>query len=94
MKRVWERAKRYLFPSWRWTPPLAAVSAAGLYLVFTQGLEDTPLAYAVYLLSAYGLTAAVGLAVRAGRRVWQWVRSIPLAERWLEDEYFRVWAGR
>lgn len=57
------------------------------------GLESVPLAYAVYLLSAYGLTAAAGLAVRAGRRVWQWVRSIPLAERWLEDEYFRVWAG-
>ena len=93
MKRVWERARRYLFPCWRWTLPLAAVSAAGLYLVFTRGLESAPLAYAVYLLSAYGLTAAAGLAVRAGRRVWQWVRSIPLAVRWLEDEYFRVWAG-
>ena len=66
MKRVWERARRYLFPCWRWTLPLAAVSAAGLYLVFTRGLESTPLAYAVYLLSACGLTAAVGLAVRAG----------------------------
>lgn len=93
MRQVWERVKKLLFPSWRWTLPLAAVSAAGLYLVFTRGLESVPLAYAVYLLSAYGLTAAAGLAVRAGRRVWQWVRSIPLAERWLEDEYFRVWAG-
>lgn len=93
MKQFWDKMKKILFPRWWITLPLAAVSGAGLFLVFGRGLEGMPLAYGVYLLSFYALVAAVGLVVRICRPVWRWMRSFPLALRWLEDEYFRVCAG-
>ena len=93
MRQGLDKIKRWLFPPWWATLPLAAVSAAALYLTFTRGLEETALAYAAYLLSAYALAAAVGLTVRACRPLWRRVRAIPLVVRWREDAYFRVWAG-
>ena len=57
MRQGLDKIKRWLFPPWWATLPLAAVSAAALYLTFTRGLEETALAYAAYLLSAYALKA-------------------------------------
>ena len=93
MGALWGKIKKWLFPRWQFTLPLAAVSGAGLFLVFGRGLEGTALAYGVYLLSFYALVAAAGLAVRICRPVWRRLRAVPLARRWLEDAYFRVWAG-
>lgn len=93
MNGYWAIVKKWLFPGWKVTLPLAAVSAAALYAVFTRGLEGTPLAYAAYLVSFYALVAATGLAVRVCRPAWRWICGIPLVARWRSDEYFRVRLG-
>lgn len=49
--------------------PLAVLSAAALAAVFTLGLEDTAMAYASYVLSAYSL-AAVTLHLITEARRW------------------------
>lgn len=49
--------------------PLAVLSAAALAAVFTLGLEDTAIAYASYVLSAYSL-AAVTLHLITEARRW------------------------
>ena len=49
--------------------PLAVLSAAALAAVFTLGLEDTAIAYASYVLSAYSL-AAVTLHLITEERRW------------------------
>ena len=76
MNGYWAIVKKWLFPGWKVTLPLAAVSAAALYAVFTCGLEGTPLAYAAYLVSFYALVAATGLAVRVCRPAWRWICGI------------------
>ncbi len=93
MKQLWEKGKKWLFPRWYLTLPLVLVSACGLYLVFTRGLEETPLAYVSYLLSAYVLTAAIGALVRFCRPLWRRICAVPLAARWMSDDYFRVRVG-
>lgn len=90
VERVWKIIKRWLFPSWWAVLLLAVAGAAGLYLVFGRGMEGTPLAYAVYLLSFYALVAVVGLAVRICRPAWRRLCAVPLVARWREDSYFRV----
>ena len=92
-KRVWAGVKRWLFPGWGITLLLAAAGGALLALVFVRRLEETPLAYGAYLLSAYALTALVGAVARSWRPVWDRICALPLAERWLADPRFRVRIG-
>ena len=93
MRRFWEAAKQYLFPGWKAALPLAVLAAAALLLVFARGLDGTPAAYAVYLLSAYALTAVTTAAVRGGRAAWRRICAVPLVVRWREDAYWRVRMG-
>lgn len=90
MKQLLDIAKKLLYPGWKWTLVLAAAGGAGLYLVFSRGLEESPLAYGVYLLSFYALVAVVGLATRVCPPVWRRISSVPLVARWRSDDYFRV----
>ena len=92
-KQGWSRVKRWLFPGWGVTLLLAATGCALLALVFVRRLEETPLAYGAYLLSAYALTALVGAVARSWRPVWDRICALPLAERWLADPRFRVRIG-
>ena len=92
-KRVWAGVKRWLFPGWGITLLLAAAGGALLALVFVRRLEETPLAYGAYLLSAYALTALMGAVARSWRPVWDRIRALPLAERWLAVPRFRVRIG-
>ena len=94
MGRFLEIVKRCLFPGWRWGLALALVSAAGLFWVFSRGLEGTAVSYAVYPLSAYALTVVAAAAVRACRTVWRRLQeAVPLVARWRRDDYFRVRLG-
>ena len=92
-KQGWSRVKRWLFPGWGVTLLLAATGCALLARVFVRRLEETPLAYGAYLLSAYALTALVGAVARSWRPVWDRICALPLAERWLADPRFRVRIG-
>lgn len=97
MKRFWKtgwmKMRRWLFPNWKLAVPLALVSAATLFVIFTQGYEETPPAYAAYLLSCYALVAICGVAARALQPLWRWVTAIPLVAHWRADVYFRVRTG-
>lgn len=90
MRRCWESMKKYLFPGWKWALPLAIVSAAALVYVFAYGLQESPIAYAIYPVSFYALIACSEAAYRTGRSVWRRVSAVPLVERWRQDGYFRV----
>ena len=68
MERAWGTVKKWLFPGWKGAVPLTVLGAGGLYLVFGRGLEETPLAYAAYILSCYALVAVTEAAVRSLRR--------------------------
>lgn len=57
MQRIWKTAKKILFPGWKIALPLAAVSAGALVYVFVCGLQESPVAYAVYPVSFYALIA-------------------------------------
>ena len=93
MRRMWEIVKRWLFPGWPLALSLAAVRAAALIWVFSQGYEGTPISYAIYLLSCYGLIAGTGAVVRTGQAVWRRVAAIPLVQRWRADPRWRVRVG-
>lgn len=93
MKRAWAAAKTWLFPGWKGALPLAILGGAGLYLVFGRGLEESPLAYAVYILSCYATVAVSEAAVRSCRTAWRQLNGIPLVARWRGDANFRVRMG-
>ena len=69
MERLLRITNKLLRPRLVLLAPLAVLSAAALAAVFTLGLEDTAMAYASYVLSAYSL-AAVTLRLITGARRW------------------------
>ena len=90
MKRIVEMGNKVLSPGWKWLVPLAAVSAALLFHVFTRGLQDTPIAYGTYTLSFYTTVVGTMALVREGRRLWMRLQAVPLAAHYSQDAYFRV----
>lgn len=85
------------WPGWKkifFLPPLVTVllmllSGGGLWLVFANGLEMSPVAYVVYVLSAYTLTVLAvdlpGLVVK----ILQLVHAHPAVEKILKDKELR-----
>lgn len=69
MERLLRITNKLLRPRLVLLAPLAVLSAAALAAVFTLGLEDTTMAYASYVLSAYSL-AAVTLHLITEARRW------------------------
>ena len=85
--------KKLLFPGWGWVALAVLLGGGSLALTFLVFGEDSPFAYAAYLLSAYALTvlaAAVAPLFPAARRG---IHRIPLAHRYMTDQYFKVRAG-
>lgn len=85
--------KKLLFPGWGWVALAVLLGGGSLALTFLVFGEDSPFAYAAYLLSAYALTvlaAAVAPLLPAARRG---IHRIPLAHRYMTDQYFKVRAG-
>lgn len=72
---------------------LIGVSAAGLFLVFSAGYEQSPAAYAVYALSAYTLTISVLFGITdlpdQLRRIRQGFLNTGFGARFTADEPFR-----
>ena len=93
MERLWNTSRKWLFPSWKWTLPLAVFSTAALLFVFLGGHQESPVAYPVYLLSAYALAAAAAAVLRAGRRIRDRAAALPLVAKWRADACWRVKAG-
>ncbi len=68
MERLLHITNKLLRPRLVLLVPLAVISAAALAAVFTLGLEDTAMAYASYVLSAYSLTAVTLRLITDARR--------------------------
>ena len=89
----WTGLKKCLSPGWPLTVLLVILSGLGLFAVFCRGFQDSPLAYAAYVLSFYTLVVCViraAAGVQAARRT---LHTIPTAHRYLTDAYFRVRTG-
>lgn len=80
MERLLRITNKLLRPRLVLLAPLAVISAAALAAVFTLGLEDTAMAYASYVLSAYSLTAVTLRLITDARR-WR--------ERAMENRHVR-----
>ena len=68
MERLLRITNKLLRPRLVLLAPLAVLSAAALAAVFTLGWEDTAIAYASYVLSAYSLTAVTLRLITDARR--------------------------
>lgn len=68
MERLLHITNKLLRPRLVLLAPLAVISAAALAAVFTLGWEDTAIAYASYVLSAYSLTAVTLRLITDARR--------------------------
>lgn len=85
--------KKLLYPGLLWVLSLDVLGGVLLFLTFARGLEDTPLAYAAYVLSAYALTVTVAGAVLAGKSIRRKLYATPITSRYLTDAFFRVRTG-
>lgn len=86
--------KRVLFPPLWLVILLIPLAAALLAAVFINGLDETWLAYPVYVLSAYTLAVTVADVVtrlpKRYRRVRARMESHPVGHRYLNDPAFKV----
>ncbi len=91
----WHKLLRhFLFPPLWIMLSLSVLSGAGMVMVFGNGMEQSPLAYVVYILSAYTLTVMVMYGIRVLpsqiRQIKTSLDGIPLAHRYLTDPRFKV----
>ncbi len=87
-------AKRLIFlPLWI-ILPLVLLSAILLSLIFVRGMEEHPLAYAVYVLSFYTLSVLSVFCYRTLpgyiRRARAWLYSTELGNRFMTDAVFKT----
>lgn len=89
MSRAKVLLARLLRPRLLFTLILTVVCALALFYVFANSLEDSPIAYPLFVLSAYTLTVwAVG-SVGAAKRMRAAVYAHPLGRRYCTDLPFR-----
>lgn len=91
----WKKiGRRLIFPPTWLMVLLTVLSAAALIAVFARGLDEAPIAYAVYTLSFYALVvvcAALWIAVpKRYRRIRQKIFDHPLGNRLLTDAAFKT----
>ncbi len=91
----WKKiGKRMLFPPIWLMALLTAVSAALLVTVFVKGWEQSPVAYAVYVLAFYTLTVvSIFCALvlpKQYRQIKEKIYRNPLGRRYLTDRAFRT----
>lgn len=90
-KEIWK--KLFFPPAWL-RLLLAVVSAVLLPLVFIEGWEDTPIAYAVYVLAFYTVTVlTVFFSIvlpKQYKKIKQKVYDHPLGNRYMTDAAFKV----
>lgn len=99
MKHAEKLLKRLLYPpTWVWLTVVPAAFSA-LFFVFLKQKNESPVAYGIYGLSAYALTALVAAMPgvwKKGRAAFvnsRWVQHLTgskLGSRYLSDRYFRA----
>lgn len=86
--------KKFLYPPVWLIIILAVLSAAALIAVFISGWEQTPVAYAVYVVAFYSLTVlCLFLAVvlpRQYKSIKQKIYDNPLGNRYMTDAAFKT----
>lgn len=94
MERCREICKKLLFPPAWLMLLLTILSAAALTAVFVKGLEDTPIAYAVYVTAFYAVCVLsvffCAVFPKKYRLIRQKVYDNPIGNRYLTDAAFRV----
>lgn len=91
MERLIRIVKKLLFPGMAMVIVSVPVSAALLGYVFLGGKEDTPLAYASYAISAYGLTIVCAAFTRfPGKRLGDVLHRNRYIHRYLTDVSFKT----
>lgn len=91
----WKKTgKKLLFPPVWLMLLLSVFSTAGLVFVFLRGMEEHPVAYAVYVTAFYTLTVVVVFCVRVLPKQYRQIRlrilSNPIGNRYLTDRAFRT----
>lgn len=83
--------KKLLFPGPAAVCIIVLASGALLVYAFAVAGENTPIAYAAYLFSAYGLTVfctqVIPPVIKAGKKL---LRQIPYVDRYFDDVTFRT----
>jgi len=90
----WKKLIKLLYPPVWAIALLVPVSAAALILIFLNGYEEHPLAYAAYVLSFYTLTAVVMRCIKTVPKHYRSARKIiydnPFGEKFMTDMTFRT----
>lgn len=91
----WKKiGKKLLFPPVWIMVILTIVSAASLTMVFLKGMEESPAAYAVYVLSFYTLSVVMVFCClvlpKQYRQIRQKLLDHPLGNRIITDRVFRT----
>lgn len=81
----WEGWAKLLFPPAPLVVLLALLSAAGLVWVFTCGMSQHPLGYAIYCLAFYALVTVIAVIPALVRGIRIAAQSSPLAGRYQLD---------
>lgn len=85
--------RRLLFPGGGWVCLLALLGGLSLYLTFCVFGEDSPFAYVSYIVSAYALAVLVAAIVPLFPAARKLIHRLPLAHRYMTDQYFKVRLG-
>mgnify|MGYP006964298389 CR=1 FL=1 len=85
--------KKLLFPGGGWVCLLVLLGGVSLYLTFCIFGDDSPFAYVSYVLSAYALAVLVAAVVPLFPAARRMVHRVPLAHRYMTDQYFKVRYG-
>ena len=91
----WKKVgKKLLFPPIWVMAVLTVFSAAALILIFIKGLEQSPIAYIVYVLSFYTLSVVtlffVMVLPKRYRKIKSRIYATSLGNRYLTDRVFRA----
>lgn len=90
-KKLW---KKLLFPPVWLMAVLAVICAVLLIAVFLQGWEESPVAYAVYAVSFYTLSAITVFCIMVlpgkTREIKEKIYENPLGNRYMTDRVFRT----
>lgn len=91
----WKKfGKKLLFPPVWLMAILTVLSAAALTFVFVRGLEESPVAYATYVVAFYTLSVVCVFCARVlpkrYKEIKQRIYSTPLGNRYMTDAAFRT----
>lgn len=90
----WKTAlNKLLFPGGGWVCLLVLLGGVSLYLTFCVFGDGSPFAYVSYVLSAYALTVLVAAIVPLFPAARRLMHRVPLAHRYMTDQYFKVRSG-